>query len=910
MWIELVRDNSRFSRLAATWPGPTSLILAVILLMFCGPAWAFFGSWQTLTTGGVGNPDAVIADGAATPDGGAVVTGVYSDSYGSTGFRGILTLRLDGSGEVLWSSRLDATLDLAQSPLVAVGPNGGVFVAGRMYLPNADSYQWVVVKYAAASGERLWLQALDDVGPDTERYGRLAVDHAGNPVLVSTQADMNSRGRWRIHKLSGSDGTPAWEVLWPVQAGSHEDRVNQVAFLPDGDPVLTGTITPEFSRGYPTRMATVRLAGVDGAIVWEIQDDDEPVADQGLAVAVGVNGDITVLGRGAFSEQLLVNRYSESGTRAWSSTLDGVGGSESLMALATNDDVFVVAKTSLSQMKMFRLNGSDGTDEWNHPLPSLPGSASTMPRSMTATANDMVHVASEVRPSAASDRAVLQAVQGSTGATAWTVDLELPVSGTSRFLGAASLADGNVLLFVPDRGDEGGNDYRVDKLHGQDGALIWSRGEIDQHMPDYLNCGGIGEFGDASSVDESDGSTVYMGCRTIDAHRTALIVEKRSVSGALLWSVESTDWATNRVLPVGLRLDEFGHVHLAFVDANGSDENALTTVRLSGIDGSELQRQIHVNRADPGMAGFQQVLDSSGFRYVSWPETVDGVTEIVLARYQLDSTVPAWDVRIPGPAGGTQWIKAIGLDAAGNPVLGGSRTDPGANASVSVMQVRSKDSGELLWYDVDPMLGGVHMVAVDDEGHLLVGRGFGLLSSGIKFSKHATSGVALWRTPALLAPDTHVASLNAMTVGEDGSLYFAGRSNTSFLSVGTFLVGRVRGSDGALLWLDRHMDPLTGSSEANVVLLTPSGLLRVAGFDADTGLGIRSQSMVVDYDPNTGERLAVYPQGGSRTVRLHPAGAGTYRLVDSFRSLEGARIRVRRLEDSELLFSNGFEVLP
>lgn len=828
------------------------------------------------------------------PDGGAVTIGGYDDNYVFDGFQGILTVRYTAAGEILWSARLQIRGISHERANVAVGQDGHVYVAGAGALPDSPVMPWHIAKYDGVSGERLWLQAIGSAGDNIEQGAELTIDQAGNLLLASTEQLMPVGRRWRVRKISGEDASVIWDITLPTSAASENDQITGISVLPSGHIALVGTHAQDHGSGPEARMLTLVLSGSDGQVVWSVYELDKPYINKALDVRTDGNGSVVAIGIG---NALKVVKYSVDGELQWSMPLPGVNDvSEALVDLTSNGEVLIAARAWPDNTTLHRLNAADGSVAWTVPLPASPGAWGEL-YDMRADSSERIHV---LRRGQGTD--TLQAFYGGSATPIWTVTNELPAD-SARFSGISLASNGDLYLFSPDRTDVGGGDYRVEKIEAANGTLRWTRNEIDQQMPDTLLCGNISGSGRTSAI-TSNGDTVYMGCRRIDADTRALVIERISGGGSRRWAVDLESSESSDILPADLALDEFGDVHVAFIGKT-SGGGEMATVRLLGTTGEEIGRQTHATVESFSLNyALKLQLDQAGSRYVSWRQDPMGASTTFLARYGLTAKQLAWTVQIQPPAGGSQFIAVIGLDGAGNPVLGGALTAAGAPHSVPIIQVRSRLNGELLWDDVDPMSGGVQEVALSDDGHLLVGRGgpFGL---GIKFSRHRSDGSEVWRT-GLIAPGGSGATLNAVTIGSTGNLYFVGRSvDNVFPPLGRFLSGAVSGTSGGLLWLDAVATPGIAVTEANSVVETGDGLVRAAGYGS--GGDTYAQTMILDYDAVTGQRLVTHMMGGEFTLRLHASGNGSFRLVGDFDSLEGRRVRVLRLEETENIFANGFE---
>ncbi len=880
-------------------------ILGAALWLSTLPATAINVAWETVLPGGTGDPNAIIEVGTALPDGGISAIGRFSDDYALEPRDGLLILRLAANGGHLWSARIDleaySHYDSFKYQLES-DAEGNVLVLARGALPGVEPSGWIAAKFDGTTGGRHWLRTVPLTQQETELNGRAAVDQSGNLILVSTLQAGVSHARWRIRKLAANDGAVEWDVQWPADAGSDYDRVTHVTTLPGGDVVAGGSIT--MPSGLEQRFVTARFAGEDGSLVWQV---GEPGSEHASAVKVDAEGRIATM----MSATLTL--HDADGVELWRADLPGweVAAGGPFLAFAANGDVMAAGMALGSETRIVRMMASDGSFLFDTQLPAIDGLSFGSLLDFDVGPNDQILVHNRYRSTDEFDPrlvAVARSATGGDGQPSWMVSVDLPVSDTPRFGGLAVADDGDVFMYTPARSVTGANDFRIDKIAIQDGGVLWTRGEISDQMSNTVSCGAFSREPRFSAVTET-GDTVVAGCSLIDAGTQHMLVTRFDSNGNTLWSVPVAGDSSQILNPAGVKVDADGDVHVVFFHGGYESTAQLSSIYLSRSNGQTLRRELHSVEAVRGEIGHE--IDDFGTRFLSWLEPYDDVSEVVVAAHDFVGDTPLWQLRIPPTGVHSQSMRLFGLDSAGNPILGGIRMPQDLNVASPLLQLRSKADGELIWEDFDDAAqGAVQALAFDSNGSILVGRGvpFG---AGFSFSKHDPNGAVLWRSADLSPLGSTGASLRSLIVcGDLGDVCFAGRSNVADWRPlrGMSMVGRVGGVDGQLLWMDHNTTiPEQGSYEAISLVVATAGVIRAASFDwrYETGL----QSMIVDYEPLTGSRLAVHPMESARDLRLHGLDDGTFRLVDDAFLLEGRRIRVRSLNDFEAIFADGFELL-
>lgn len=418
-------------------------------------------------------------------------------------------------------------------------------------------------------------------------------------------------------------------------------------------------------------------------------------------------------------------------------------------------------------------------------------------------------------------------------------------------------------------------------------------GEVAQS----LRCDSKDTLRDLSLVD-AQGAVVYAGCRLLDSSRRQAHVVKLNANGARQWSATLLGQETDESKSTDLDIDENGDIHVAFLARTAVGSNQ-TWVTLSGESGQEIRRQVLASSASySASARLSLQSDLAGSLYASWHElNALGESETVLRRFDLSSGAAVWTTRTTRPNGGSESLNLVGLDATGNPVVGGVYQPKPVTTSVGYVRVHVRDSGDVLWERDFAGWIGVADATVHPSGDLLLGRG------GMRVSRHTPSGAMVWESEPI-DPLEYGGWLYELDVDQEGDIYVAGRSIRSGSPLnGAPVFAKFSGADGGLFWVAHHDEgAYTLVGERTSLATTRTGVVRVAFYGS-------SQSFITDRDSQTGGRVAEHPMGGTgRAIRIHGAGADSYRLLDDLVTDDGIRrVRVRRLEDFESLFHTDFE---
>ena len=260
---------------------------------------------------------------AASPDGGWIIGGSYSDSItiGTTVFKSkgktdAILVKLDASGDMQWiktfGGRYDDTI-----MRVAVDANNNIYVAGHF----ADSSDWggpkplkahggsdndiVLAKYDT-NGDYVWAKNFGNMFNDVA--GGLAVDPAGHITLVGSFENKGpiSFGEGDEHSSLGEADAyiarfdTAGKLQWAHSFGAEREDVGWgVASDTSGNVVMTGWFqnTVDFGKGAVASKGNKDVFAVKydpkGAVVWSQTWGDHD-HDQGRAIAVDDKGNAII----------------------------------------------------------------------------------------------------------------------------------------------------------------------------------------------------------------------------------------------------------------------------------------------------------------------------------------------------------------------------------------------------------------------------------------------------------------------------------------------------------------------------------------------------------------------------------------------------------------------------------------
>jgi hypothetical protein len=272
------------------------------------------------------------------------------------------------NGGVLWGPVTYAASETQNAWQVQVDANNDVILVGN-YQDGTDLGE-MLLKFSGASGALIW-------GP-VKFSGfspwRIALDSAGNVVMLSYDNAPINGIESVLHKVSGADGS----VLWgPVVY--HADTYGYPRALtidPAGDVYITGM----GDVGIDARWFVLKYSGANGSVLWGPHAD---VIGEPQGIAADASG-VAVTGRG--DAGMTTAKYaSASGSLLWGPMVapgSVTGDDGDTVAIASNGDVVVAGTMSNGvsyDWATIRYSGSDGTPVWGPMLVDGDGHGSDFP---------------------------------------------------------------------------------------------------------------------------------------------------------------------------------------------------------------------------------------------------------------------------------------------------------------------------------------------------------------------------------------------------------------------------------------------------------------------------------------------------------------------------------------------------
>jgi cysteine-rich repeat protein len=230
-------------------------------------------------------------------------------------------------GSVVWTQVLEESGDPGdQVTGLALRGTSHVIVSAQLHGPNTqpDGADFVIAALAANLGNEVWRKTLDGSAVDTDvdevdhdAARGVAVDAQGNVLATGVLSGTDTGDDVVVLKLRGNDGGELWRQVIDGTASAGDD-VRDLAIDAAGNVLVVGRLRNTGTNG---DLSAVKLNGGSGAVIWTHDEDGAlHAADSALYVAIDKAGQVAVAGRtsnGNLADGFTVVRLSGASGGSW-----------------------------------------------------------------------------------------------------------------------------------------------------------------------------------------------------------------------------------------------------------------------------------------------------------------------------------------------------------------------------------------------------------------------------------------------------------------------------------------------------------------------------------------------------------------------------------------------------------------
>jgi hypothetical protein len=338
------------------------------------------------------------------------------------------------------------------------------------------------------------------------------------------------------------------------------------------------------------------------------------------------------------------------------------------------------------------------------------------------------------------------------------------------------------------------------------------------------------------------------------------VIKFDGTTGAELWRQMINGTANGDDRALAVTVDPEGNVIASGFITNNNTGSDFTVIKLSGVTGTELWRQVINGTANGEDQALAVAVGGAGNVIAAGFTTNNGTgSDFTAIKFHGTKGTELWRRVINGTGNGEDRALAITVGPAGNVIAAGYITNPEIGSDFTVVKFNGA-SGTELWRQ---MINGTRS-DIDEALAVAVGRGGDVLAAGyttnnntnrdftvIKFN--GAKGTELWRQ-IIGGSSRGLEVPNSITVDDLGDVVVAGHIDTDFgdFNFSNFTVIKFKGTKGTELWR-RLIGNFNASGAANAVSLDGARNVIAAGYTTNPSTG--SDFTVIKFDGVSGAEL-------------------------------------------------------
>ncbi len=380
-------------------------------------------------------------------------------------------------------------------------------------------------------------------------------------------------------------------------------------------------------------------------------------------------------------------------------------------------------------------------------------------------------------------------------------------------------------------------DIYTAKYSGATGALIW---EVIYDGPANLT-----DYGNALAVDAA-GNVVIAGYTYVSSTNSDYYTAKYAAAdGALLWEKTYNGTGNSYDIAQAVAVDGAGNAIVTGYSYPSNSYSDYYTVKYDALDGHVIWEKRYNGPANRYDYAYDVAADASGNAIVtgysySYNSSANAYrADYYTAKYAAADGALLWEKRYDGPGGGSDTGYRVAVDSAGNAIVTGySQNSAGSSYDIYTAKYAAAD-GALLW-EKRQNGGYGYYLALDSAGNAIIGGTIlGTNGSGYYTAKlSAGSGAVLWEKK-VARPATQSGYAGIQDVAVDGSdnVIATGSIYPHYTNYDFYTV-KYAGSNGSLMWENRHNKIGSNDDNGRGVALDGAGNVIVTGTSPGQGTGL------------------------------------------------------------------------
>lgn len=730
-----------------------------------------------------------------------------------------------------WVQRYGSGLGSAEDSgsSIITDATGDVIVAGTSNGRMTGS-DLVTTKYSGANGAILWQQRHNGPGNGFDAHGRVALDAAGNVLMVASSFGIGTGLDLYTAKYAAADGKLLWEHRYNGP-GNYNDWGTGIVVDRNGNVVVTGII----AAGSSYDIYIAKHAGTDGSVLWQSTHGNSGTGDDAPAgVALDTTGNVILVGSSpdasnSESNLLTLKFAGDTGTVIWQHRSKGPA--PRAMAMAPNGDLVItgiVGPGFSPDILTIRLASGTGALLWER---RYDGPSYDQPNGLALDASGNVIITGQSFDRASSFNFYTAKYAAADGAVIW----EQRAGGSSsagNFAQAVAVdSRGDVVVTGELSGTLGRFDYYTIKYAGADGRKIWDK-TYDGPTHDNDNATAV-------TVDDLD-NVIVSGVSTGGEGWGDIYTAKYAANnGALIWEQRYDGPRERYDAATAAATDRDGNVIVTGTSEDGEGGNDLYTVKYAP-DGNILWTHRHGPGAGFG-SGNAVALALNGDVFITGSlANSNGSPDLYTARYAASNGALLWERIYDGPRGNYDSGTILAVDGHGDVIVVAESFGGSGEAAPDFYTAKYAGAdGSLLWerrYDGNGADDRPAGLQVDRQGNVVVAGSSAGWEGDVDFytAKYAAAdGTLLWER-RYNGPLNFSDHANALALDAQGNVLVTGSSvGTLFPAYEDFYTAKLASADGASIWEVRFDGPSHLDDEPFSITADSAGNAIVTGYSHD-----------------------------------------------------------------------------
>ncbi|MFE3845535.1 hypothetical protein ACFL1L_01570 [Thermoplasmatota archaeon] len=308
-----------------------------------------------------GSFDDMGVEAQQTADGGYIVVGETSNSFGIFENSDVWLIKTDDKGNMEWEQTFGRGEDDQGSYVVQTSDGGYIITGNTRSYGNGKTDAWLIK--TDENGNMIWDKTFGY--SDFDSGSEVIQTKDGGYILVG-QVNTSGGGLGDVWIIKvDSDGNKLWDKSYGGKGHNYGDSIQQT---PDGGYIILGSSwIPDETNSYD-----VWLIKTDsyGEMLWDRKYHGTD-SDHGWSLQLTSEGDLIVLGMtnsGAGFADVWLFKADDTGKMLWDKTFGGDGQNRGYSVRQTSDGGFIVAGDTNKNRRMEALlikTDSNGEMEWN-----------------------------------------------------------------------------------------------------------------------------------------------------------------------------------------------------------------------------------------------------------------------------------------------------------------------------------------------------------------------------------------------------------------------------------------------------------------------------------------------------------------------------------------------------------------